>query len=151
MNLTGYRTFIVLSDSMEPEIKMNDLIISKKAKENNLELGDIITFKVYISEFDREVYVTHYIGDIVTTDDTTVYKTRSINLDTNQFDQWFDKDNELIEITFEDIKGEYLFKIPYIGYIQKLFKDNQIIAFIFVLGGIGYLVLKPNKRIQNKQ
>ncbi len=145
MNVIGYRAFIVLSDSMEPKIKVNDLIFLKEAKENNLDIGDIITFKVYIQEYEEEEYVTHYIGDIITINSKTVYKTRSINLDEDQFDQWLDKDGELIEITFDDIEGEYWIRIPYIGYIQKLFKDNYGLVFILVLGSVGYHFLKPTK------
>ncbi|MDC0558990.1 signal peptidase I [Candidatus Izimaplasma bacterium] len=147
MKLIGYGTFIVLSDSMEPEINVHDLIVSKETTENDLEVGDIITFRIYIVEYDTELYVTHYIGDIVTIDNKSVYKTRGINLDEDQYDRWLDKNGDLIEITFDDIEGKYLFKIPYIGYVQKLFRDRQITSFVLVVSGLGYLIWRQfNKK-----
>ena len=64
VDIIGYKTFIVISSSMEPDIMVNDMIIIRKTKEEDLSVGDAITFNVYLKELESVSKVTHYIGDI---------------------------------------------------------------------------------------
>ena len=151
MDLVGFRTMIVLSNSMEPVINENDLIISRKVNQDELEIGDIITFSVYLPQVDKEVYVTHYIGDIQTNEEMTIYKTKGYNLPEGTYDGWVDKDDNHIDITFDDIEGVYFFKIPYIGYIQSILNDKIILGLILFNVGIIYITGKVLKKIRTKR
>lgn len=58
----GYRPVLILSGSMEPEIKTNGIVITHEVKSlDNIEKGDVITFTV--PEEDN-MLVTHRITDI---------------------------------------------------------------------------------------
>lgn len=64
----GYRMYVIMSGSMDPTIKINDMIITKK--NNNVQVGDIIAF----SEGN---YVTvHRIIKVVSDDNEKVYETK---------------------------------------------------------------------------
>ena len=40
----GYKTFSIITGSMEPTINVNDIVIVKKAGINSIQKNDIITF-----------------------------------------------------------------------------------------------------------
>ena len=142
IDLLGFRTFIVLSNSMEPVIKVDDLIISKRITEEELKEGDIVTFEVYLPELESTSYVTHYIGKIEETDDGTIYRTRGINLPEGTYDGWVDENGDPYYIRFTDIEGQYVFRVPYFGYIQKGLTNPIIVGLLLVNGGIIYLLYK---------
>ena len=58
INLFGYKSYVITSASMEPEIKSGDVIISKVTKQQDLQKGDVITFK------KNQDVITHRIVDI---------------------------------------------------------------------------------------
>lgn len=148
MDVFGFRPFVVLSESMDPVIAKNDMIISKEASKDTLEVGDIITFKAYIKEVDSISYVTHYIGDIIEVGDTTIYKTHGEGVE--GFDIWRDSNDNIYDITFEDVEGEYLFKVPYIGNLQglltnKVFVGVVILNITIIFFTVKYIKGKPEE------
>lgn len=146
MDTVGFRAFVVLSNSMEPRINVDDLIIIRRVDEPKLEVGDIITIVVYIPEIGEETYVTHYLGAIETSGDENVYRTRGINLAEDEYDDWVDDDGEPIVLTFDDIEGKYLFRIPYVGYLQRALNSKVILGLLLVNFGVIYLLVKYIKR-----
>lgn len=142
MGIFGYNGYFVLSDSMEPEINVNDLIFSKNVPENELEVGDIITFHVYIAQFDEVSTVTHYIGAIEEVGTVTVYRTIGAKAAVGNYDEWEDEEGNENKITYNDIEGKYLFKIPYIGHIQRIFTDRKMVALLVVNIGLIYVIVQ---------
>ncbi|QWC00172.1 signal peptidase I [Mycoplasmatota bacterium] len=138
----GFKTFVVLTPSMEPKINVNDMIVVKKAKQEDIEVGDIITFEVYIQNLGQEAYVTHYVGDIDDTGDDAIYYTHGENAPEGVYDKWVDQDNQDINITYDDIAGEYLFKIPNLGFVSRLLQDPYMLAFIVFDVVIIYALVK---------
>ena len=58
-----YNAFVVLSGSMEPNIKVNDVVVTKRKDLSELKEGDVITFL----SSDRRFYgvtVTHRIKEV---------------------------------------------------------------------------------------
>ena len=104
----GYRAYIIVSESMLPSIKVNDAIFVKHCAEKDLKVGDIITFSSKKSY--NGLVVTHRIVSKNTKNGKTFYGTKG--------------DNNSIEdpslISFQDIYGKVFFKIPKVGYIQKM-------------------------------
>ena len=151
MTIFGFRSFIVVSSSMEPDIHVNDMIFVRRPKEDNLEERDVITFLVYIPEVQEESYVTHYIGEI-TTDEfgTTIYKTQGATKAPGDYDDWTDSEGNPVDITFDDIEGEYLFRIPYIGYVVTMLQDPIFVALLLVNGTIIYFLVKTIKQSFHK-
>ena len=74
-SIFGYKPLIVMSDSMYPQIKTNDLIFSKVVEPSTLKVGDVITFRE-----EGGGVVTHQIHDIkVDGEGNTYFETVGIN------------------------------------------------------------------------
>lgn len=128
LDILGFKGYVVVSPSMDPEIKVNDLVIVTKVSEDDLEVGQIITFYTYLptiyqDDLGHTIYqkntVTHYLAAIIDDNGTTIIKTQDYNTFHNQgsFDTWKDQDGNPIELTTEDIIGKVSLKIPWIGFI----------------------------------
>lgn len=78
-NLFGYAPLTVLSDSMEPTLNKDDLIISEVTNDvgYKYEVGDVVTFATTID--DQDVLNTHRIVEVVKENGTTYYKTKGDN------------------------------------------------------------------------
>jgi len=69
----GIKPLIVLSDSMAPMIKTNDLIFAKEIKDvNSLKVGDVISFREKDESGNLGAIVTHKIHAISKDDDGNV-------------------------------------------------------------------------------
>ncbi|WP_195987203.1 signal peptidase I [Clostridium sp. D53t1_180928_C8] len=94
-NLIKFKSYVIVSNSMQPTIDPGDVIFIKKSNVNNLEVGDIVTFQ-------KDGFVaTHRITEInndklITQGDNNNLKEESLN-----------KSN---------IIGQYMFRVPKIGY-----------------------------------
>ena len=64
IDIYGFRTFIIVSPSMEPTLMVNDMIVITDVEKNDIKENDIITFKAYIPELTRYSYVTNYVVSI---------------------------------------------------------------------------------------
>ena len=145
VDILGFKSYVIVSPSMEPDIMVNDLIVIRKTKEKKLDIRDTITFFVYIPELGRENAVTHYIGDIVEVNGDTIYKTQGAYKEIDDFDEWKNEDNEPIDITYEDIEGKVALVIPKFGHIVNLIKDPIMLGLFVVNGFIIYLLIKVFK------
>ncbi len=110
ITIFGFRTYKIGSGSMEPELKVNDLIVVKEFKD--YEAGDIVTF-------DYNGYkVTHRIVSI--TDNEVITKGDANN--TN------DK-----PIKKEDIVGKVIYNFTVINYINYLLSKPLTWLLILVI------------------
>ncbi len=108
----GYRSFIVLSGSMEPKIKPGDVIWVKKTHMKELKEGDILT---YISE---ENFITHRIKKIE--GNSLVTKGDANNVEDSP-------------IKSSQVYGKYSFRIPYLGYILVGLKKPLVFITIIAI------------------
>ena len=145
IDVLGFKSYVIISPSMEPDIMINDVIIIRKVQEDKLDVGDKIAFFVYIPELGKESTVTHYIADIVVIDDETVYKTQGANKEPDDYDIWKNASNEVIDITFDDIEGRVALVIPNLGHLANIVKDPISLGLIFINGFIIYLLIKVFK------
>jgi signal peptidase I len=132
IDIIGFRNYAVVSDSMEPEININDVVVVRKIDLDKLQPGDKITFYTYLptiydDEEGNTIYqrsvVTHYLGEITSDAEGNIYKTYGIkNNPEFDFDNWKDQEGQPSEIRDEDIIGIVMFKIPWIGTISMFFR-----------------------------
>lgn len=113
INIFGYKSYIIKTNSMEPTISINDVVIAKKVEKEKIKTGDVITFLQ-----DGEV-ITHRITKI---DENGDYTTKG---DNNNIEDTF-------KITFDNIEGKHILTIPYLGKIVQAL-DNQIVFLIITL------------------
>ena len=113
INIFGYKSYIIKTNSMEPTIGINDVVIAKKVEKKEIKKGDVITFLQ-----DGEV-VTHRITQI---DEEGNYTTKG---DNNNIEDTF-------KITYDNIEGKHILTIPFLGAIV-LALDNKIVFLIITL------------------
>lgn len=131
LDIFGFRTFIVVSSSMEPDISVEDMILITKTNEEELEAGDVITFNVYIPELKNYNYVTHYIAKVETNDSNQIiYKTHGANKEIDDVDEWTNPQGELVDITIEDIEGQYRFTLPLLGPLVTRLQDPLFVGLL---------------------
>ena len=110
LDVFGYKFYIILSDSMSPVIKKDDIVVVKQTTE--IKKGDIIAF-----EAEGCVFV-HRVKEI---EDENLYKTQG---DANNVE-----DDELIKP--EQIKGVAVRKLPKLG-IGILFIKKHLITSLVI-------------------
>lgn len=127
----------VLSDSMEPKFKANDLVIGKVVKNtNSIKVGDIVTYK------DNRILVTHRVVEVI--NDGEAFITKG---DANEA-------QDLNQVLKENIVSKYRFSIPYSGYVISKFQDFKFLAImgvIFMYFIIKELIIEVKKVNQNKE
>lgn len=118
----GYKPFIVLSGSMETEIKRGDLIITKIVDPTKLDVDDVIAFRDA-----EETITTHRIIDIVERNGETYFITKGDNNSS--------QDQNLVELN--DVEGIYIMRIPGIGSMMKSLSEPTTILVI----GLGITII----------
>ena len=123
----GFRIFKVGSGSMEPTLKINDIVIVKKQKDYKKE--DIVTFK------NKDDYITHRIVDvngeeIITKGDANNTEDSSINVN--------------------DIIGKLVFRLSVLGFLSYLFTLPVFWILLFLIGVIITILLPDSYFWNNK-
>ena len=107
----GYNLYLVRSGSMEPTIHVGDLIITGPVG-SSITKGEIVTFQT------NNNIVTHRIYS----ENAGTYRTKGDANDAS--DPW--------TITSSDVKGKYLFKIPYVGRVTSFIR-TKIGWFVMII------------------
>ena len=118
-----YKAYVITTNSMEPELKKDDVVVIKKAKADNLKQGDIITFK------QNGETITHRIVQIDDIEDGKLYITKGDN--NNVQDEQ--------GLRFDQIEGKLVIKIPQLGKMVASFKNGIIIVLVLLISAIIYL------------
>ena len=113
----GFKTYEIVSRSMEDTINKNDIIVVKKVDKNEINENDIISF-----DNGNEI-ITHRIVDIENINGQTLYTTKG---DNNRF-----ADDE--KISFEQIEGKYVFKLSKLGYLMNFLKNRYFLIILFII------------------
>ncbi len=156
MTIVGFRSFVVISDSMEPEINVQDIVLVRKVNADQLEIGDTITFythlpTIYKDENNQTIYqkhvVTHRIGDLIRDQETLIIKTYGLKNNPNQnFDEWRNQKGEPTDLTSQDVIGKVFFKIPKLGVLSlvlyQVFSNPILLLLIIFNLVIIYVVFK---------
>lgn len=134
-NFYIYKAYLISTDSMKPELNIDDVIIIKRIEESDLKVGDIVTFK------KNGKVITHRIIKISNEDDITTYITKG---DNNNI-----ADEE--KLTIEDIEGKEIIKIPKLGKAVGLFKNGIVIILvilIFLIMHLNIIEMKEKSEIR---
>ena len=117
----GYKNFVIVSESMAPELNTNDVIFVKEVPQSEIQLNDIISFK------QNDVIVTHRITTFVDEGETRKYITKG--------------DQNSIEdeaITYEQIEGKYQFRIPGFGNVIEILQSKITLIIAVIILGLNY-------------
>ena len=146
----GFKPYIVITESMEPDIMVFDLIIVKNPKIDELEVDDIITFYADMNYDGEKDVITHYIYSInENVDGDLIFRTNGY------FENEADTFPDYWLLGEDDILGEYAFKISKLGYLVQFVKSPFGIAAIVVnagvIAGIIYLIKKSDGKVEEKE
>jgi len=134
-NITGIKPYTVVTNSMEPTIKVGDLVLINTRNGNHQE-GDIIAFHQDITGDGNLDVVIHYIANR----DGEAIQTMSEN---NQIDPWVINDDAVI--------GTYMMHIPNLGNILRFARSPIGIAVIVIDIILIYVIFKilwPKKSVK---
>lgn len=139
INMFGYKSYVIKTNSMEPTINVNDVVITKQVKQEKINVGDVITFLQ-----DGEV-ITHRITKI-DDGDQIQYTTKG---DNNNIEDTF-------KIAYENIEGKHILTIPYLGRVVQIL-ENKLVFLIILLVILIFLFIqlqnqekKDNRREKKK-
>lgn len=138
IQIFGYKSYIITSNSMEPSICLGDVIVVKKCNEEDLHTGDVITF-----EQDQNV-ITHRIlkieKDIQNSEIKYITKGDNNNIeDSNQ-------------VEYSQILGKEVLTIPYLGKIISLLDSKIIIlVVILILLILCFLNIQKQEKLENRR
>lgn len=110
----GYGIFVVVTGSMEPEIKIDDIIITKKVAQDKIEKGDDIAF--YSSAQSK--VITHRVIEVT----ERGYITQG--LQNNVADG---------EILYSDVLGKVVLKSSFLGAVYKFVSSQYGFLFVIVV------------------
>ena len=138
-----YGAYVIVSGSMEPLIKVRDAVIVKRTTEDNIKVGDVITYRSLDNAF-YGILITHRVVKIEETNGEKIFITKGDH-------------NETIDRTpvkFGQVQGKVVMRVPKIGYLKYFLVENYgwIIAVVIPsLGVISYDIFKLFKSIKNKR
>ena len=123
LRLAGFRTFTVMSGSMDPEYPVGSLIYVKPVDYKTLKVGDVIS---YVAGDDKTI-VTHRIVEIETDkNDASVLRFRT------QGDANNTPDANLVH--YKNVLGTPAIMIPLIGFIAHNIQQPPGIYITLVVG-----------------
>ena len=135
----GYKSFVIVSGSMEPTIRKQDAIFVKEVPEEEIQVNDIISFTT-----QEETNVTHRIVEIIEENGIKKYRTKGDNNRT--------EDKE--KITYNQIEVKYQFKINQFGIVTQILKSKiTLIILVWLMVWIyGYqAIIKSRKRMRKEK
>lgn len=126
-SIFGYQLKIVLSGSMEPEIKTGSIIAVKPVEEKTtFKQNDIITFV----DSNNQI-VTHRIVDVIGNGEYIQYVTKGDN----------NEHPDVEPVLAQNVIAEYSgLTIPYLGYFIEFAKSQKGAVFLFIVPGILLLI-----------
>ena len=112
--IIGFRSYTVLSGSMEPKFYPGDMVITQHKNKADIQINDVVTFR------DNEgVIITHRIMEKT----PEGYITKGDNNNVEDADI----------LTEDNIIGEVKFSIPKIGYVMNFLSKPMVVAVEMIL------------------
>lgn len=123
LRLAGFRTFTVMSGSMEPEYPVGSLIYVRSVDYHNLQVGDVIS---YVANDEKTVVTHRIVGIEVDEKDASIlrFKTKG---DANST-----ADSNLVH--YKNVLGVPMMTIPFIGVLAHNIQQPPGIYITLVVG-----------------
>lgn len=112
---------VVISRSMEPTLKVNDIIVVVGVDPDDIKIGDVIVFR---NPTGGPVPIVHRVVDIITLPNgERGFITKGDNNNLN--DPW--------TLTDEYIIGRVVFVIPQLGIVTRIFTSSPLMRYGLIL------------------
>ena len=140
-SLFGYRYYIVLTDSMKPELHSGDMVFVKLSNPESISVGDVITFN---PSSNSEAYLTHRVTEKLTDyqgTGVTCFRTKG---DANNTDDSFLIDESRVI-------GKVAFHVARLGFIVRFAQLRwYFILIIAVLISVFFILMKQYFRLRRQ-
>lgn len=130
-----YQAYVIVSQSMEPTIHVQDAIVTKRM--DDYKIGDVCTYLSKNPNFFGVMITHRIIGTDIDKDGNKVYVFKG--------DNNFSADNMNVEK--DQIYGKVVMKIPKIGYVQYFLSSASGWIIAIVIPCVGIITLDILKLI----
>lgn len=117
--------YTIISPSMEPNINVYDVVLTKRIKPEEVKEGDVITF-ISSSTLGEGLTITHRVKSVIKTEGDIKFRTQG---DNNPI-----PDSALV--TSNNLLGKVVFTIPFLGYIQFMLQSKSGWLFFLLIPAI---------------
>lgn len=139
-----FNAYVVMSGSMLPQIKIKDIVVTKRVPEERLKVEDIITF---ISPDERlgGITITHRIKEKFYDDSIKGFYYRTKGDNNNIADPTL--------VPYDNILGKVILKIPKLGYLQDILASKGTVIIVIIIPCLvifSYDIMKGLKSLGKK-
>lgn len=119
-----FNAYVVMSGSMLPQIKIKDIVVTKRVPEERLKVEDVITF---ISPDERlgGITITHRIKEKFYDDSIKGFYYRTKGDNNNIADPAL--------VPYDNILGKVILKIPKLGYLQDILASKGTVIIVIII------------------
>lgn len=133
----GFKSFVIVSESMEPTIMTGDAIFVREVNPKELKVNDVISFR------QGDSVNTHRIVEIISEDGKLKFRTKGDNNQNN--------DKDLVPAS--KVEGKYEFRIKGFGGVIEILKNKitlivLLLIFVFIAA---YQVRISKRKLVRKQ
>ncbi len=125
-SLLGYQFNIILTGSMEPEINIGDVIISKTYTGQTLEPGSVVTYRGEVGEY-ADKYITHKVRSVNENEQSLITYGIAVGRDDPK-------------ISFDQVESVYIRKSAVLTFIYSIIR-NPIIFILLVIVPIIFMIV----------
>jgi signal peptidase len=126
-NLLGYDSYVIYSGSMAPTVKVGSLLLTRPADVENLQVGDVITYR----SPGNHTTLTHRVVSVRQQDGEWVFQTKG--------DASLGPDPQ--EVILRAQVSKMAFDIPYLGYVVDFARSTQGIVLFLLLPAAGLVLM----------
>lgn len=122
--LFGYHIFRVQSDSMVPTLEVGDVILVKSVHAEQIEAGDIITYKVEDGDLAGQTITHRVVEEPEQRDGVYYFRTKG------------DREGAVLDdaVPYDRVEGKYLRTLPFIDKFYSFFLSPAgLITFIGII------------------
>lgn len=117
----GYRTFVIVSNSMSPELTIGDVILVKQKPIEDITFGDIISYQGMSGDFEGKV-ITHKVEQIKEEENHTIFYTRG------------EANTALDPAVYDDqVYGVVIYKFIFFSIISKIIRNTFGFILLIVI------------------
>ena len=139
-----FNAYVVMSGSMLPQIKIKDIVVTKRVPEERLKVEDVITF---ISPDERlgGITITHRIKEKFYDDSIKGFYYRTKGDNNNIADPAL--------VPYDNILGKVILKIPKLGDLQDILASKGTVIIVIIIPCLvifSYDIMKGLKSLGKK-
>lgn len=135
----GYRMFNIITSSMQPELKVGDIILVKEIDYDKIKIGDNITYKGMSNEVNGKI-ITHKVKNIIDENGKKIFYTKGINTET--------VDPAVYE---EQIYGVVQYKFVVLSFLHSIITTTPGFIFLIVVPLLYILIMEIRNMIVEKR